>query len=82
MYSFTGIPRELKEVKVLNVATNSPAQIAQIIVGDKIISVDGVSVSNVSEFIAQIDTKKGKKLYLIFQDRKVTIIPHYKSTRR
>ncbi|MEK7473023.1 MAG: M50 family metallopeptidase [Patescibacteria group bacterium] len=75
VYSFTGIPRELKEVKVLNVATNSPAQIAQIIVGDKIISVDGVSVSNVSEFIAQIDTKKGKKTVLDLQNRKVTIIP-------
>lgn len=75
VYSFTGIPKELKEVKVLDVATNSPAQIAQIIVGDKIISVDGVNVSNVSEFIAQIDNKKGKKVKLELQDRTVTIIP-------
>lgn len=64
VYSFTGIPKELKEVKVLDVATNSPAQIAQIIVGDKILSVDGVNVSNVPEFIKQIDDKKGKKVKL------------------
>jgi regulator of sigma E protease len=75
VYSFTGIPKELKEVKVLDVATNSPAQIAQIIVGDKIISVDGVNVSNVSEFISKIEDKKGKKVRLELQDRTVTIIP-------
>ena len=75
VYSFTGIPKELKEVKVLDVATNSPAQIAQIIVGDKIISVDGVNVSNVSEFISKIEDKKGKKVKLELQDRTVTIIP-------
>jgi regulator of sigma E protease len=75
VYSFTGIPKELKEVKVLDVATNSPAQIAQIIVGDKIISVDGVNVSNVSEFISKIEDKKGKKVKLELQDRTITIIP-------
>lgn len=75
VYSFTGIPKELKEVKVLDVATNSPAQIAQIIVGDKILSVDGVNVSNVPEFIKQIDDKKGKKVKLELQDRTVTIVP-------
>ena len=75
VYSFTGIPKELKEVKVLDVATNSPAQIAQIIVGDKIISVDGVNVSNVSEFINKIEDRKGKKVKLELQDRTVTVIP-------
>ena len=75
VYSHYGIPRELKEVKVLNIATNSPAQLAQILVGDRILSVDGVRVTNVPEFIEQIENKKGKKTVLQLQDRKVSVVP-------
>ncbi len=75
VYSFTGIPKELKEVKILDVATNSPAQIAQILVGDIVKKVDGQEVKTVSEFISKIEDKKGKKVKLELQDRTVTIIP-------
>lgn len=75
VYSHFGIPRELKEVKVLSIATNSPAQLAQILVGDRILSVDGEKVTNVPEFIEKIENKKGKKTVLELQDRKVTIVP-------
>lgn len=75
VYSFTGIPRDTGEVKIVDIATGSPAQISKILVGDKILSVNGVKIKNVSEFVSNIEDKKGKKVILELQDRKVTIIP-------
>ena len=75
VYSFTGVQRDIKVVKVLNIATNSPAQDAKILVGDIVKKVDGESVVSVSEFISKIESKKGKKVKLELQDRVVTIIP-------
>lgn len=75
VYSFTGIPRDTKEVKVLNIATNSPAQDAKILVGDIVRKVDGQEIKSVAEFVSRIETKKGKKTVLELQDRKVTITP-------
>lgn len=75
VYSFTGIPRDTKEVKVLNISTNSPAQTAQILVGDIVKKVDGQEVKSVAEFITKIEDKKGKKVKLELQDRTVTITP-------
>ena len=64
VYSFTGIPRDTKEVKILDIATGSPAQIAQILPGDKVLAVDGVKVISVTEFISKVEDKKGKKVIL------------------
>ena len=75
VYSFTGIPRDTKEVKVLNIATNSPAQTAKILVGDIVKKVDGQEIKSVSEFISKVEAKKGKKIVLELQDRKVTVTP-------
>lgn len=75
VYSYTGIPRDIKEVKVLNISTNSPAQLAQILVGDIVKKVDGQEVKSVAEFISKIEDKKGKKVKLELQDRTVTITP-------
>ncbi len=75
VYSFTGIQKDTKEVKVLNIATNSPAQTAQLLVGDIVRKVDGQEVTSVPEFISKIEAKKGKKVKLELQDRVVTIVP-------
>ncbi len=75
VYSFTGIPRDTKEVKILDIATNSPAQISQILVGDIVKKVNGVEVTGVSEFISRIEDGKGKKIKLELQDRTVTVTP-------
>lgn len=75
VYSFTGIPRDTKEVKVIDIATNSPAQTAKILVGDIVKKVDNEEVKSVAEFVSKIENKKGKKVVLEFQDRKVTIVP-------
>lgn len=75
VYSFTGIQKDTKEVKVLNISTNSPAQDAKLLVGDIVKKVDGQEVKSVSEFISKIEDKKGKKVKLELQDRVVTITP-------
>lgn len=75
VYSFTGIPRDTKEVKIIDIATNSPAQLAQIIVGDVIRKVDGSEVKSVVEFVQKVEDKKGKKIKLELQDRTITITP-------
>ncbi len=64
VYSFTGIPKETNEVKVLEITTNSPAQLAQILVGDIIKKVDGQEVKSVSAFVSKVEEKKGKKVKL------------------
>lgn len=75
VYSITGIPRDLKEVKILDIAINSPAHIAQILVGDVVKKVDGETVTSVPEFISKVENKKGKKIKLELQDRVVTVTP-------
>ncbi|WKZ25654.1 MAG: M50 family metallopeptidase [bacterium] len=81
VYSFSGIPKDIQEVKVLDVSINSPAHIAQILVGDVIKKVDGQEVKSVAEFITKIEDKKGKKVVLEIdplgdiESRKVTITP-------
>ncbi len=75
VYSFTGIQKDTKEVKVLNIATNSPAQDAKLLVGDIVRKVDGQAVTSVPEFVSKIEDKKGKKVKLELQDRIVTIVP-------
>jgi len=75
VYSFSGIPKDTNTVKVLDVATNSPAHIAKILVGDVVKKVDGEEVKSVSEFVNKIEAKKGKKVILELGDRKVTVTP-------
>lgn len=74
-YSFTGIPRQTNDVKIVDVAPGSPAQAAGIVVGDVVKSVDSKEVKSNSEFISLVDEKKGKKITLELADRKVTITP-------
>lgn len=76
VYFFTGIPRETNEVKIVNVAPDSPALTAKLLVGDVIKKVDGKEVKSVSGFVAEIENKKGKKVVLELQEnKKVTITP-------
>lgn len=59
---FSGIPRETGEVKVVEVAASSPAQVAGILVGDIILKIDKLDVKKNEDFIKTIDEKKGKRV--------------------
>ena len=67
VYSFSGIPRDTKNVKVVEVAAGSPAQVAGLIVGDVVRKVDKNDVSKVVEFVGLIEKDKGKKVALTIE---------------
>lgn len=75
VYSHYGIPKDTGEVKIIDITTNSPAQLAKILVGDIVKKVDGQEVKTVAEFVGKIETKKGKKVKLELQDRTIVITP-------
>ena len=61
VYSFIGVPRETGTVKIVDVTSGTPAQIAGLVVGDVVKSVDGKKVESTKAFIAAIEAKKGKR---------------------
>ena len=64
VYSFLGIPRDTNLVKVVEIATGSPAQTAGVLVGDTVKSVDKKEVTTVDGFVSLIEEKKGKRATL------------------
>lgn len=64
VYSFSGIPRQTDEVKILEVAAGSPAQEAGILEGDIVASVDEEEVTSINQFSDLIDEKKGETVVL------------------
>jgi len=67
VYSFSGIPRDIKDVKVVEVVAGSPAQVAGLIVGDIIKKVDKNDVSKVVEFVGLVEQSKGEKVKLTIE---------------
>lgn len=64
VYSFMGIPRTTKDVKIVEIATGSPAQIGGLLVGDVVKAVDKQSVTTIDEFIKYVEAKKGRRAVL------------------
>lgn len=64
VYSFSGIPRETENVRVVDVAPGSPAQTAKILVGDVIKKVDDTEVTTVSTFIDIVEESDGGRIVL------------------
>ncbi len=62
VYSFSGIPKETKNVRVVDVVPGSPAQTAKILVGDVVKKVDGEEVTTVTGFIDIVEDSKGDRL--------------------
>lgn len=61
VYSVTGIPRESKSLKIIDVAPSSPAQISGLVPGNIIRKVGGEEVETSEEFISLIEQFKGKE---------------------
>lgn len=62
VYSFSGIPRDTKTLKVVDVTAGSPAQVAGVIVGDVISKVGKEEVTSVPDFISKVGEQKGKNV--------------------
>lgn len=72
VYSFSGIPKETENVKVVGVSQGSPSQIGGVLVGDIVRSIDKEKVASVSQFVSAVETKKGKRTEIgIERDGKV-----------
>lgn len=74
VYSFSGVPRNTGNVKVIDVVAGSPAQSGGIVVGDIVRKVDGVEVKTVDDFINKVEEKKGKKSYVELEGDKRSIL--------
>jgi len=81
VYSFSGIPRDMHQIKVIDISAGSPAASAGFIVGDIIKKVDGKELTNTNDFVKYIDTKKGQKVRIEMENigglagKKLTITP-------
>lgn len=62
VYSFTGVPRDTEDVRVIEVRENSPAALADIRKDDVVRSVDGEAITSVDEFIGLVDQKRGREI--------------------
>jgi len=60
VYSFSGIPRDTGKLKVIDVSTGSPAQVAGMVVGDVITKIGKDSVTSSDDFAGKIAAAKGK----------------------
>jgi len=64
VYSVSGIPREGKDLKIVDISSGSPAQSAGLLVGDVIKKVGGKDITNSKEFISLMEEKRGQKTTL------------------
>ncbi|MBU0572328.1 M50 family metallopeptidase [Patescibacteria group bacterium] len=62
VYSFSGIPKDTENVRVVDVVPGSPAQTAKILVGDVVRKVGDEEVTTVSGFIEIVEKNKGSRL--------------------
>lgn len=79
IYFFTGIPRNTKTVRVVDVLPGSPAEEVGILKGDIVKSVDDQVVDSTSSFVSYVDLKKGESVSLIVkrgeEDISLQVVP-------
>lgn len=62
VYSFSGIPRDTHQLKIVDVTAGSPAQVAGVIVGDVVTKVGKDNVNSTDTFISKVNDQKGKNV--------------------
>lgn len=67
VYSVSGIPQETKNVKVLEIGSSSPAQIAGFVVGDIVRQVDKTAITSTNQFINEIEKRKGQRVEVVLE---------------
>jgi len=79
VYSFTGIPKDTHQVKIVEVVDKSPAKSAGLVVGDVVESVDKQKVDSIDSFTSLVDQHLGQKVVLgVLRDGKdinITVVP-------
>ena len=67
IYSINGIPEEVNYIVVDGIAPNSPAQLAGLQTGDKVLSIDGLAKTTTAEFVDYLKNKAGQEVTLGLQ---------------
>jgi len=67
VYSVSGVPRETRDVKILEVIPNSPAANSQLMSGDIVKKVGSTDITSTTQFIDVIEKDKGQKVKLTIQ---------------
>jgi regulator of sigma E protease len=62
VYTFSGVPVETQDVKILEISEGSPAADADFVVGDVVKDVNGESVVTTAAFIEKVAENKGKEI--------------------
>lgn len=60
VYSFSGVPRDTHQLKIVDISQGSPAQSAGVIVGDVISKVGKDNITKTADFISKVNLQKGK----------------------
>jgi regulator of sigma E protease len=64
VYSFTGIPKESQNVKIVEIRPSSPASASGLRVGDIVRKIDNTEISSNDAFISYIEDKKGSEVVM------------------
>lgn len=64
VYTILGVPKETERVKIIDVAKNSPAEVAGLKENDWIKSINGIEIKKGNELTAQVEKNKGKEIEL------------------
>lgn len=65
VYSLTGIPKKVDKVKIVGIASGSPAEKAGLKIDDVILAVDEEKISKLADFTRLIQEKRGKEIKLL-----------------
>ena len=65
VYTFSGIPVETNDVKILEISEGSPAAEADLVVGDIVKDVNGDEVASTAVFIEKVADNKGNEITII-----------------
>ncbi len=79
-YSFSGFPKDFKQVEVVGVAPDSPAMTSGIMEGDIVLTINSQKVQSVNDFITLIDKNLGSVVTIEMRDtssqiKEVTLTP-------
>lgn len=70
IYSISGIPEEVDYISIGAIAPGSPAEESDLMVGDKVVGIDGETLLTVGDFVESVKEKGGQEV-LITVDRGV-----------
>jgi len=70
VYSFTGIPQKLRNIKIVGIAPGSPAEKGGLKEGDIVLAVDDKKITEMTEFTKLVSEKKGKEVKILIKREK------------